>query len=46
MPDVALGDCDCDGNINIIDITLLINYKYKEGVAPTICFEYDYPDEP
>ncbi len=29
-------DVDNDGNVNILDIVYLINYKYKEGPAPYI----------
>lgn len=28
------GDVNCDGNINILDIVFMINYKYKTGPEP------------
>jgi len=33
-PEYACGDVDRDGQINILDIVFLIDYKYKGGPAP------------
>lgn len=33
-PPFVCGDTDDDGSVNILDITLLINYLYLEGPAP------------
>ncbi len=30
------GDANNDGNVNILDVVSLINYKYKGGTAPTV----------
>jgi len=32
--DYVCGDADGDGSVNILDVTFLINYLYKEGPAP------------
>ncbi len=37
------GDCDNNDNINIFDITMLINYLYNDGAAPVSMWSAD-PD--
>jgi hypothetical protein len=34
LPDYVCGDADGSGVINILDVTTLINFLYKDGPAP------------
>jgi hypothetical protein len=43
FPTVKLGDCDCDGIVNIADLSVLINYLYipNTGVKVTVpCYVF------
>nr|MBN2276463.1 S8 family serine peptidase [candidate division Zixibacteria bacterium] len=34
LPENQVGDCNCSGQINILDVTLLVNYIYRGGPEP------------
>jgi len=31
---LAFGDVDCDGNVDVVDVVYLVNYIWKDGPAP------------
>jgi len=38
VPVEEMGDANCDGSISVSDIIVLINYLFKGGSPPPLCY--------